>query len=438
MPKLLIIQPSGYRSKGDHTVIKARGRSVVPLALPYLAALTPPDWKVKLVDELLEEVPLEEPVDVVAITTHTMTSLRAYDLADAFRKRGVKVILGGPHAYFFSPEAAEHADAVGIGEGELIWRQMLEDAASGRLQATYRAEKLSDLKGLPPPRYDLLNLRAYGWLKTFAVQATRGCPFTCDFCSERLYLGGGFRCRPVEEVVDEIKRNRSRWLLFAESNFGGKRDYAMELMQAILPLKIRWSTLWSINLCADREFMDLAQRSGLLHLNLGMESIDPDTISGMHKRQNKVNEYHDILTDMRRRGISYSLNFVFGWDTETREVIPSTLRFLRKHKVPVAYFNILTPDKGTALYERMSAENRILNEADMNRYPGHGCFFKPAFCSPEELVRQIEEAYKEFYGLSSIFKRLPFPTSESDFASWVMNLSLRKAALEESDAVGVN
>jgi radical SAM superfamily enzyme YgiQ (UPF0313 family) len=242
----------------------------------------------------------------------------------------------------------------------------------------------------------------------------------------------------VEEVVDEIKRTRSRWLLFAESNFGGKRNYAMEMMEAILPLKIRWSTLWSINMCSDREFMDLAQRSGLLHLNLGMESIDPDTINGMHKRQNKVNEYHDILCDLRRRGISYSLNFVFGWDTETLGAIPSTVQFLREHKVPVAYFNILTPEKGTAFYDRMASENRILNEPEMNRYPGQHCHFKPAFCTPDEIVRKVQDAYREFYSWPSMLSRLPFPKTQSDFASWVMNFSLRKTAQENSDAVGVN
>ncbi len=209
----------------------------------------------------------------------------------------------------------------------------------------------------------------------------------------------------------------------------------MELMEAITPLKIRWSTLWSINLCADREFMDLAQRSGLLHLNLGMESIDPDTIQSMRKRQNNVHEYHEILSDLRRRGISYSLNFVFGWDTETLDVIPSTLQFLREHKVPVAYFNILTPEKGTPLYDRMARENRILNGGEMNRYPGQFCYFKPAFCSSEEIVQHVQRAYYQFYSLPSMLARLPLPLSQSHLASWVMNFSLRKAAQE--DSVGV-
>jgi len=433
--RLLIIQPSYYRSPTDRAVVRTRRREVVPLVLPYLAALTPPGWEVRLVDEMLTPANLEEPVDLVAITTGTLNSLRAYDLAAEFRRRGKLVILGGPHVYFYPEEAAQHADAVGIGEGEGIWRRMLQDAAAGRLQTSYRAEAVSDLQGLPLPRYDLLDLRPYGWFKTFAVQATRGCPFGCDFCSERLYLGGGFRFRPVAEVVEEIKQIASRYILFAESNFGGRRAYAMELMAAIEPLRLRWSTLWSLNLCLDREFMDLAQRSGLLHVNIGMESLDPGTIASMKKRQNATHRYAEILRDLRRRGISYSLNFIFGWDTETRSVFQTTLNFLNQHKVPVAHFNVLTPDKGTAYYGRMLQSNRILNGGEIGRWPGRTCHIRPAFCSPEELEHEVQNLYRKFYSLPSIFSRLASPSSKADIASWMLNFSLHRVARSRDGSV---
>ena len=175
--QLLIIQPSYYRSKVDRVVFKARHRSVVPLTLPYLAALTPADWKVTLLDEQLDPVPFDQHFHLVAISSSTLNSLRAYDIADEFRRRRVPVILGGPHTFFHAEEAAEHCDAVGIGEGESIWLRMLEDARGGRLNKLYRAEPLPDLAGLPLPRYDLLDLRRYRPFRTFAVTSSRGCPF---------------------------------------------------------------------------------------------------------------------------------------------------------------------------------------------------------------------------------------------------------------------
>jgi radical SAM superfamily enzyme YgiQ (UPF0313 family) len=431
--KLLIIRPSYYRSKGDRTIVRLHRREVVPLALPYLAALTPDGWEVTLVDEMLADVDFDAGVDLVAITTWTLSSYHAYDLAAEFRKRGKPVLLGGPHVYFHPEEAAAHADAVGVGEGEVIWRLMLADAAAGRLKSIYRAPSHSDLRGLPFPRYDLLDLKPYGRIKTFAVQSTRGCPFMCDFCSERLYLGAGFRWRPVEDVVSEIRRLPSRYVFFAESNFGGKRNYAMQLMEAVLPLKLRWSTLWSLNLCADTEFLDLAQRSGLLHVNIGMESVDADTIAGMKKRQNKVHQYQAILADLRRRGISYSLNFIFGWDTESKAVFRATLGFLREQRVPAAFFNVLTPEKGTAYFTRMQDEGRIFNADEIGRWPGEHCHIRPSYCTPQELEDSVQQLYREFYSLPSMLSRLPLPLTQASIASWVLNFSQRhmvQAALE--------
>ncbi len=431
--KLLIVQASYYRSRSDRTVVRVKRRELVPLVLPYLAALTPRDWNIRLHDEMLTPIDFDAPADLVAITTGTLNSLRAYDLAAEFRRRGKKVILGGPHVYFYPEEAAQHADAIGIGEGESLWAPMLADAAAGRLQPVYRSENPSDLRGLPLPRYDLLDLRSYGLFKTFAVQATRGCPCVCDFCSERLYLGGGFRFRPVAEVVEEIKHVPSKYIFFAESNFGGKPAYAMELMEAIAPLKLRWSTLWSLNLCGDRQFMDLAQRSGLLHVNLGMESLDPATIDSMKKRQNTTRKYAEILRDLRRRGISYSLNFIMGWDTETAAVFDATRTFLQREKVPVAYFNLLTPEKGTPFYERMQRANRILKEQEIGRWPGQTCHIVPAFCSPEELEQSVQKLYQEFYSVRSMLSRLPLPLTQAGIASWVLNLSQHQVARSMSD-----
>ncbi len=424
--KLLIIQPSHYVSKADRTVFKSKMRPLVPLTLPYLAALTPDGWDITLVDEQLQDIDFDSTPDLVAITSWTVHSIRGYDVAKKFRDRGIKVIMGGPHVWFHPDEAAEHCDAIGIGEGEPIWAKMLQDAENGRLQKVYRAPQMKSIASLPLPRWNMLDLKKYGPFKTYSLMSSRGCPMQCEFCSERLYLGGGFRVRPVQDVIEDIKHTRSKNVFFGDSDFGGKRDKAMELMEAMIPLKLRWSALWTSFLCNDEEYMNLAKRSGLLHVNMGIESINPETLKGMNKKFNKVDRYSEMLENLRKRGISYSLNFIFGWDTETHGVFESTLDFLHKEKVPVAYFNILCPEKGTMFYEKMKKDDRILRLEDIGRFPGEFCHLKPKNFSAEEIEKNVQDMYVKFYSWKSMLKRLPPPVTQSNIASWVVNISQRR------------
>jgi radical SAM superfamily enzyme YgiQ (UPF0313 family) len=426
--RLLIIQPSHYNSKHDRTVFKSRRRSLVPLALPYLAALTPDGWDVTLVDEQIQDIDFDCRPDLVAITSWTVHSIRGYDIAREFRGRGIPVIMGGPHVWFHAEEAAEHCDAIGIGEGEPIWTEMLKDAENGRLKKVYRAPQMPSIAGLPVPRWDLLDLKRYGPFKTFTLMSSRGCPMQCEFCSERLYLGGGFRMRPVEDVIHEIKCCGSKNIFFGDSDFGGKRAEAMKLMEAMIPLKLRWSALWTSFLCYDDEYMDLAERSGLLHINVGIESINPSTLKGMNKRFNKVEKYGIMLENLRKRGISYSLNFIFGWDNETPEVFDTTLNFLQREKVPVAYFNILCPEIGTMFYETMKKDDRILRLEDIGRFPGEFCHIKPKNFTAEQLEKSVQEMYVKFYSWKSMFQRLPMPVTQGNIASWIVNFSQRNLA----------
>jgi radical SAM superfamily enzyme YgiQ (UPF0313 family) len=205
-------------------------------------------------------------------------------------------------------------------------------------------------------------------------------------------------------------------------------------MEALIPLKIHWSALWPAYLCNDRKLMDLAAKSGLLHLNLGMESIDKQTLAGLKKINNKVTHYEEILENLRKRDISYSLNFIFGWDTEKEDIFASTLAFLRNERVPAAYFNILTPHKGTPLYDRMLAENRIIDIDDIGRWPGIYCHIKPSYCTAAKLEMRVKEMYHEFYSYSSMLARLPLPVTQTRIASWIVNLEQRKVSREGDKA----
>ena len=431
--KLLIIQPSRYQSKYDLKPYKSRKRDLVGLALPYLAALTPREWDIELIDQQVEDIDFGARADLIAITTWTVNSLSAYEIACRFRARGTPVIMGGPHTFFFAEEAAQHCDAVGIGEGEKIWPQMLADASNGRLQKFYRAERSLDLRSLPFPRYDLVDFKKYCYFKTFSVQSSRGCPFHCDFCSERFYLGKEYRYRPVDDVIAELKYGKIKNVFFADSTFAGKKSHTMELMESLIPLKVRWSALWSSYLCRDQRFLDLAGRSGLLHVNIGLETVDRETLAGMNKKSNNIGYYKEIINNLRKRGISYSFNLVFGYDTEHESTYDLTLAFLEENKVPAVYFNILTPHLGTPLYDRMRSEDRLIDLDNIGRWPGLICYFRPKHCTPGELEEKVKKMYREFYSLKSMVGRLGLPMSTADLASWAINLSQRRMFHSDSE-----
>jgi radical SAM superfamily enzyme YgiQ (UPF0313 family) len=427
MPRLLIIQATGYRYRGLRIPYKLRKRKLVGAVIPYLAALAPKGWKITLIDDATEEVDFNAEVDVVAITIRTVTSFRGYEIADNFRRRGVTVLMGGPHTTFHAEEVAEHADAVCIGEAEEVFPKMLEDAAARRLRKFYRRDQPACLEGMPTPRWDLLNPKKYVFYRPFVIQYSRGCPYICDFCAERRLNGDyGYRYRPAAEVVEDIKKCGSRHIFFAASQFAGDTEHAMELMEALIPLKIRWSTLFSAHYCLDEKFMDLAQRAGMLHVNTGIESINQDTLKAMHKSFNKASQYSQMIRNLTKRDISYSLNFVFGSDEDDESVFDATLNLLQEYKAQTAYFNILVPLRGTPLHRQFKDEGRLIDEGNMERWPGLSCHFQPLRFSPDELVRRVMKIRRDFYSTTSAIRRLPVPYKEAHFASWNLHFLQRK------------
>lgn len=430
MPKLLIIQAATYRSEEDCRPMRIRKRRLVGAILPHLAAMAPTGWQITLHDDAIAEPPYGEHFDVVAITVRTVTSFRAYEIADKFRALGVKVLMGGPHATFYGTEMAEHADAVCVGEGEEIFAEMLADAAAGRLRPVYRRDAAADLKGLPRPRWDLLDMKNYVFYRPFVIQQSRGCPYTCDFCAERRLNGDyGFRDRPAEEIIEDIKRCGGKHIFFAASQFVGHKGRTMELMEKLVPLKIHWSALFSPRFGLDAAFLDLAKKSGLLHVNMGIESISQGALKAMHKDFNHVETYREMIRNLNERNISYSFNFVIGADTDTPDVFDETLKFLNEMKVPAAYFNVMVPLKGTPLYDRGKQDGRILDEANMERWAGVKCYMRPKNMSTDTLIAGVKRMQKEFYSWPKVMSRLRFPPrSYADFASWEVCLSQRAVA----------
>lgn len=421
-----IIQPTHFAIPFQKALYKTKKRELVPLTLPYLAALIPEGHEIRLTDEQVQDWDPQVPCDCVFISVHILNSLRAYEIADEYREKGIPVVMGGPHCTFYGEEALDHADAIAVGEGETLIPQLLEDLARGELKPRYESADMHDLRYLPLPRLELLDPSTLSRIRTVAVQTSRGCPYRCEFCAERYYLGEAYRMRPVEEVVEEIRRTRSRQIFFADSTFVGNKPRTMELMEQLIPLKIRWSTLWNAHRVLDLELMHLAKRSGLLHINMGVESIKPETLKGMHKTTTPAHRLEEVVKTLRHLDISFSFNLIFGWDTDELEDFQATSDFLDKHKVHVAFFNVFSPHKGTKIYDRFRSEGRLRDEKNMGRWPGVIAEIHPTHFTAEELEEGIHGLYRRFYSWPSIFRRLPLPKSKASIASWFMNLSQRK------------
>lgn len=396
------------------------------LSLTTIAALTPPEIEVAITDENVEEIDFDEEVDLVGLTAMTMHALRAYEIADRFRARNIPVVMGGLHASSLPQEAKAHVDAVVIGEAEGVWRQLLADAQQGRLQPFYQSKDFCSLKSQPHPRLDLLKKRHY-WTVN-CVQATRGCPFSCDFCSVAQFFGNTYRYRPVDEVIEEVKQLPPGYFTFVDDNIMGRPEYAKELFQKLAPLKRRWTSQGSLTMAKDTQLLKLAAASGCYALFVGIESLTQDNLAAMNKSINNVARYEEAIRIIHDHGIMIVGSFIFGFDHDDDSVFERTVRFCEKNKIDLPIFFILTPVPGTRLYKKMEAEGRILHR-DWSRYNGSNVVFKPKLISEETLFNGYSWAFQECYSYGSIARRILMPPQKRVIPELISNYAFRRMAM---------
>ncbi|WAM36948.1 B12-binding domain-containing radical SAM protein [Caldicellulosiruptor acetigenus] len=373
------------------------------LTLPRLAVLCPPDVEVKIVDDQIEDIPYDEPVDLVGLTGETPHASRAYEIAAEFRRRGIPVIMGGPHATLMPEEALQHVDAVAIGECEEIFGQIIEDARRGQLKRMYQAPAKPSLEHLPPPRLDLLKGKRY--LPITAVETSRGCPFACSFCMVRYMYGRGVRHRPIEEVIADIQRAPTKLIFFTDDNVVGDPEYAKELFRTMIPLKKWWIAQASINMAYDSELLDLARRSGCKGVFVGIESVSQASLQEANKYQNQVTRYREVISTFHKYGILVEAGMVTGFDNEDTSIFPQTFEMLMDIGVDLVSFKILTPYPGTEFFKEMEQAGRILTY-NWELYDGEHVTYQPARMTPEELQAGHDWLRRKFYSSSPILKRL--------------------------------
>jgi len=293
---------------------------------------------------------------------------------------------------------------VAVGEGEELWPQIIQDAKNGALKPLYQASPLPSLQGSPPLRYDLLERRHY--LIPNVVQATRGCPFDCSFCSVSLFSGKTFRSRPIPEVVRDISSFPRSFFLFVDDNLIGNPTYARQLMEALIPLRRKWVSQASITIAQDEGLLDLAAEAGCIGLLIGFESLSQKILQEIGKWSNRVQDYKRSIARIHSRGIGIQGSFVFGFDQDDSSVFRRTVEFVAETSLDAANFCRLTPFPGTRLFHQLEAEGRILYKR-WDWYDREHVVFRPLQMSPEELDEGTFWAYERTYSLPSIGKRMP-------------------------------
>ncbi len=484
MPSLYLVSPSHYLADGR--LVKTTRYWTSGLTMPALKALTPAGWDVTITDELIGDVDLDRACDVVGIGAMGPQIARAYDLADAFRARGKKVVLGGPWVSLAPREKSlAHADAIVIGEAEDQWARCLSDLAAGRSREVYRSGDFVNLGGRtlarpkadpglltsrPPyghpqsqivagngvavangraaPRgiaerhtsdvfskIDYRDLQLIRWDKWrtspvyrvyfhWPLMFSRGCPHPCSYCAVQAFYERSYRTRSIDAVIEDVRRIKAlggKNLLFLDDNPVADVDAAKELFRRLIPEGVKWSSQCTIEIARDPELLDLAARSGCVALSIGFESNEEPVLDGIKKRFNRPSRYAEDLAALRARGIQVIALMMLGMDGQTSAVFESTLRFLVEHKVSLVKLFTPAPYPGTGYHDEMKAAGRILSD-DWGRYDYGSLLIEPQGMTAAELREGFDAAYKKFYGLKTIARRmLPIPKANRvEHAAYVL------------------
>jgi radical SAM superfamily enzyme YgiQ (UPF0313 family) len=401
--KLLIVSTWRARYQGDE-----RHWQFPALSAVFLAALCPKHIQVEVIHEQIRPVdPDQVDADLVAITSTTGTAPRMYELADRLRARGITVLLGGVHVSLLPEEALAHGDAIAIGEAELSFPQMLRDYETHRLQRVYRQPDGLPLAGMPIPRYDLFEdefpLRCI-------VQATRGCPFRCRFCTLKA-IDKHFRVRPTDEVIRDIQACEGgsllgrKFVLFWDDNLTADHHYARELFTRLIPLRKWWWSQVSIDVAADRALLRLAAKSGCKGVFVGMESFSAKNLLAVGKRQNHVERYQDAVRAFHDAGIAIHAGIIVGLDQDDLASIREIPEAVAELGIDLPFINLLTPFPSTPLYHDMAEKGRLW-DCSWQLHDGAHITYDPEGIAPGVLESTYWDIHHAFYSVPSTLGRV--------------------------------
>jgi len=397
------------------------------LGLLTLAGMLPEDWSCsyhptgqRSEDELVEALLREQPT-LVAISALTASIESAYRLSMRLRAAGARTAMGGLHITACPQEAARYCDAVVVGDGEPVLRQLLADAQHDRLQPRYDTASTRQPLEWPTPRFDLLG----GAPSRFTLQSQRGCPFSCDFCAASRLLGS-FREKPVESIrreLHEISRFSSRPVIeLADDNtFAGRRDYGA-LCDALADSGGHWFTESDWRIGQRPELLSRLAASGCVQILIGIESL-VFRYPGMGAKQSEFEQMMDAVEAIQAAGIAVNGCFILGADGETQESADRLVEFLLDCPLAEVQLTLQTPFPGTELRRRLAREGRLITERGWSHYTLLDVCYQPDLLSVAELERAFQDAVGAIYGSAATARR-----GKLRRTVWQRNPSLRKAS----------
>ena len=408
--KILLIHP---KRRGKHSYASKIKAYMPPLTLPVLAGLTPKDIDVELCDESVDEVNFNTDADLIGVTGITGQINRGYEIADTFRRKGKKVVMGGIHVSTMPREAKNHADSILIGEAEDLWEAIIEDFRTNRLKEEYKADTYTDFKKLVIPRYDLLKLNRYRSssgtnIPRLPIQASRGCPFNCEFCSVTKFWGPKIRTKPLENVEKELLHIRSlgtNRIFFTDDNFIANISYTKELLELLKKYDFSWICQVSTNIYQYEDLISKMSKVGCSAVYMGIETFSEENLKNINKKINIVADYEKLFKLLTKSNIRATASMIVGLDGDTRESLYEMVQYLIRLKVSYAQFFLLQLLPGTRIREQFLEENRIIDH-NWDRQNGMIVTFKPKSFQVEELQDSYWELYKKFYSYRSIIRRV--------------------------------
>lgn len=403
--RILLVLPANapYRVTPGAAVPRRAMLRFSVLPLTTVAALTPARHTVELVDENVRPLDLDAKTDLVALSFMTACAPRAFEIAAAFRRRGIPVVGGGYHPTFCPEECLQHLDAVVQGDAEEAWPRLLEDLEAGNLQRTYRHAAPPSLAHTPAPRRDLLGPWGRLYATQHAVQTSRGCHHGCRFCSITAFHGATLRHRPVERVLAEVAEAPGSFI-FVDDNLVADPTYARTLLEGLVPLKKRWASQCTLRIADDPGLLALTRRAGCVGLFVGLESVDPRNLEAVDKGINVEQDSLARIRRIRKAGLSVQAAVIVGLDHDDAGVFQRTLAFLQRARVDALQLSILTPLPGTPLFKDFEAQGRILDR-DWSHFDFRHAVIRPARMSPETLQAGADWLYAQFYRLDRILLR---------------------------------